>query len=121
MNGKPANTEQYFATLDEQRRVGLHELREAIRAAAPGVEEAFSYGMPAFRLGGKPLVWYAAWKRHYGLYPVSAAMLRAHAAEAEGYETSKGTIRFPAARPVPRDLVQTLVKARVAELHGREA
>jgi len=118
MAGRPANTGEYLATLPADRRAALEQLRIAIRAAAPGAEESFGYGMPAFTLGGKPLVWYAAWKRHYSLYPLSAAMLRDHAAEIEGYETAKGTIRFPASRPLPLDLVGKLVAARAGELRA---
>ena len=116
MAGKPANTDEYLATLTGEQRGVVEELRKVIRGAAPGAEEGFSYAMPLFRLGGKPLVWYAAWKKHYSLYPLSGAMLQAHAADVEGYETSKGTIRFPASRPLPLDLVKKLVAARVAEL-----
>jgi uncharacterized protein YdhG (YjbR/CyaY superfamily) len=116
MSDKPANSDEYLATLAGGQRAALQELRDIIRAVAPGAGEGFSYGMPMFRLDGKPLVWYAAWKRHYGLYPLSAAMLQAHAADVEGYETSRGTIRFPASRPLPLDLVRKLVEARIAEL-----
>src|SRR4051812_46551671 len=115
MADKPANTDEYLATLTAEQRGVLEALREAIRAAAPGAEEGFSYGMPLFRLGGKPLVWYAAWKKHYSLYPLSAAMPQAHAADIDGYETSKGTIRLPASGPLPFDLVKKLVAARIAE------
>lgn len=72
--------------------------------------------MPAFRLDGRPLVWFAAWKRHCGLYPIGPAVLHAHAAELDRYETAKGTIRFPASKPLPYGLVRKLVEARVAEL-----
>jgi uncharacterized protein YdhG (YjbR/CyaY superfamily) len=118
MADSPANTDEYFSRLPTDQRAALEQLRDAIRAAAPGAEESFGYGMPAFTLGGKPLVWYAAWKRHYSLYPLSAAMLRAHAAEIEGYETAKGTIRFPASRPLPLALVGKLVAARAGELRA---
>src|ERR1041385_5282156 len=109
----------YLSSLPPDSRRLLKQVRETIRAAAPDAVEHFSYGIPGFRLDGKPLIWYAAFKNHMSLYPITATIKRVHAKELEGYEMSKGTIRFPLNKPPSPGLVKRLVKTRVAEIRQR--
>ena len=113
---EPVSVDEYLAALPADKRAALQKIRKAVSAAAPGAEEGFSYGLPAFRLGSRPLVCYGAAANHCSFFPMSPAVIRAHTADLKGYETSKGTIRFAPAKPLPAALVRKLVKARIAEL-----
>ena len=115
MPERPKTIDEYMAGLAEPQRSALQALRETIHAAAPGAEECISYLMPSFRLDGRMLVSFAAWKAHCALYPLSVKTLRAFTVELEGFAMAKGTIRFTLERPLPASLVDRLVKARVAE------
>lgn len=118
---RATDIDAYLASLPPRARAGLQRLRKTIRAAVPEAEEGFSYGMPAFRLRGRPLIAFAAAEAHSSLYPMSGAVIRALGRELEDYETSKGTIRFPPDRPPPARLVGKILKARMAELQPRRA
>ena len=104
----------YIASLDQPKRAALRKLRKDIRAAAPGLKECISYGIPAYRLDGKMLMAFGASAKHCSFYP-GAHPVKAHAKELSAYSTSKGTIRFPADEPLPTALVRKLVRTRIAE------
>ena len=110
-----ARLREYFARLDPDARREVKVIRDAIRAAAPDATEAFAYGIPAFRLDGRPLVYYAAWKEHCSLYPITERTKRTLGDALAGHKTSKGTVQFPRTRKIPVALVKRLVRARVAE------
>jgi uncharacterized protein YdhG (YjbR/CyaY superfamily) len=107
--------DEFLANLPNDQRDALQELRETIRLAAPEAEERIGYGVPAFYYKKRPLVSYAAGKNHCAFYVQSPAVMEAHEVELADYERSKGTVRFQADSPLPATLVETLVKARMAE------
>ena len=118
MTAKPRNIDEYLAGLSEEKGAALEKLRRTIRAAAPKAEECISYQLPAFRQDGM-LVAFGATASHCAFYPMSPSTVEAHKDELKGYDTSKGTIRFQADKPLPVALVRKLVKARIAENTGR--
>jgi uncharacterized protein YdhG (YjbR/CyaY superfamily) len=108
-----------LAALPADQRSALQSLRAMIAAAAPAAVEAISYGTPAFRYRGRPLVSYAAAKAHCSFFPMSPAVIDAHRELLTGFDTAKGTIRFTPEHPIPKMVVATLVRARLAELDAR--
>ena len=115
MKAKPPQTiDEYLAPLSNEKRAALEKLRRAIKSAAPRAEECISYGIPAFRLGGRMLVAFGAAAKHCAFYAGSFPV-KAHKDELKAYDTSKGTIRFQADSPMPATLVRKLVKTRIAE------
>lgn len=111
---KPKTHDDYLRALSADKRSALGELRKDIKAAVPKAEECMSYGIPGFRLNGKLLVSYGAGAKHCAFYPGS--IVQQFKKELKDYDTSgKGTIRFPADKPLPSPLVRKIVKARIAE------
>jgi uncharacterized protein YdhG (YjbR/CyaY superfamily) len=119
---KPTSVDAYLSSLPDGRRAEMDRLRATIRATAPEATETIAYDMPAFRSkGGQFLVSYAAYKRHYSLFPASGAVVEALGEELRPFLSGKGTIRFPASMPIPVALVRKVVKIRVAEVAARGA
>jgi len=107
---------RFLTTLPDERRVAMEELRQAARAGAPEATETIAYQMPALRShGGRFLVSYDAYRNHYSLFPASAAVVQALGDELTPYLAGKGTIRFPAGKPIPTTLVTKIVRIRFAE------
>ena len=118
MPGKPRTIDEYLDALSEDKRAALERLRKTIRSTAPKAEECISYQVPAFRLNGM-LVGFGATATHCAFFLMSGTTVAAHAKELEGYDTSKGTIRFQPDAPLAAALVRKLVKARLQENNNR--
>lgn len=116
---KPKSVEAYFRGLAGESRAALQKLRETIAAAVPQAEEGISYSMPAFKLGGKGLVCYAAFKDHYSFFPMSKQAIEAHRDELGDRVTGKGTITFGYGERLPVGLVKKVVKTRVSEVAAK--
>ena len=113
-----ATIDEYLAGLPEDKRAALQRLREQIQAAAPDALEAISYDMPAFKLGGRWFVGFAATKKHRSSC-AAGARIEAHAEELAGYRLRKGTISFVPDQPLQAELVNRLVLSRASEYGAR--
>jgi uncharacterized protein YdhG (YjbR/CyaY superfamily) len=105
----------YLAGLPADQRGALQALRQTVAATAPQAVETISYGIPAFRYRGHAMVWYHAAKTHCSFFP-TAEPIEALAAELTGFEHSKGTLKFKASSPPSKDLVEKLVRYRLAQI-----
>jgi uncharacterized protein YdhG (YjbR/CyaY superfamily) len=114
------SVDEYIASQPEAVHGLLGRVRNAIRKAVPGAQEAISYNIPVYTLQGGPVLFFAAWKRHYSLYPASGRLVAAFEDDLKPYEVAKGTIRFPLSQPVPVKLIGRLAKFRAKEIAGRE-
>lgn len=115
MATKTHTIDEYLAGLSPENHAALQKVRRAVHAAAPGVEECISYGMPAFRLNGKLIAGFKAAADHCSFHPMSGDTVATLKADLAGYETSRGTIRFSTRTGLPAPLIRKLVKARIAE------
>lgn len=115
----PKTVDKYLAGVPEPARSTSNKIRVAIRSAAPrDAAEAISYGIPAFKYKGV-LVWFAAFSSHCSLFP-TAAVIEQFKSELRAFSTAKGTIQFPADKPLPAALVKKLVKARIAQIESKK-
>ena len=119
MKSKASSVAAYIAKSPPESRKPLRALRALVRAAAPRATEKISYGIPAFVLNGKNLVYIAGWKNHVSLYPVTAGVARSLKNDIKPYQTGKGTLQFPLANPLPKTLIRKIVTIRVSEVSPR--
>ncbi|MCO6479682.1 MAG: DUF1801 domain-containing protein [Phaeodactylibacter sp.] len=111
---KPRGIDEYLSNFPETTRRVLEEIRATIIAAAPEATEGISYGMPAYHLNGRPLVYFAGYKKHIGFYATPTG----HAAfseELSKYRRGKGSVQFPIDEPPPLELIARIVEFRVKE------
>ena len=106
--------DEYIKTCPEDVQSILEKIRQTIRNAAPEAIETISYGIPTFNLDGKYLVYFAAWKNHIALYPIPSGT-EAFKKEVAHYKGTKGSVHFPFDKPIPYDLVETIVRFRMKE------
>ena len=108
--------DEYLEASPEPQRSTLAELRQTLRGLLPESTEEMSYGVPAFKLGGKAIAGYASYKNHCSYFPHSSKVLAEMGEELSQYDWDKGTLRFPIDQPLPPALVGRLVQVRLAHL-----
>jgi uncharacterized protein YdhG (YjbR/CyaY superfamily) len=111
--------DEYLRGLDEPKRSTLQTLRETILEIVPDADQVISYRVPAFRVGGKSVAGFAAFKDHLSYLPFSGSVIGPLADELEGYTMTKSALHFPVDRPLPKALVKKLIRMRLAEVDRR--
>ena len=111
--------DEYIGAQPKEVRELLKQIRITIRKAAPEAAESISYGMPAYKTIGKPLVYFAAFKSHIGFYATPTGH-KEFADELAKYKQGKGSVQFPLNKPIPFDLIERIVKFRVNENQTRK-
>jgi uncharacterized protein YdhG (YjbR/CyaY superfamily) len=120
MNNVFRSVEEYIDPFPEEVQILLERIRSTIREKAPGAIESISYGMPAYKTHGKPLVYFAGFKKHIGFYATPSGHDQ-FAAELSQYKQGKGSVQFPLDRPIPLELIGRMVEFRVQENGARYA
>jgi uncharacterized protein YdhG (YjbR/CyaY superfamily) len=110
--------DDYIAQLPDDQARALNELRNKVAAAAPDSVEAVSYSMPAFKLGNRVLVYYAAFKDHLSLFPASGSVMEKLGTELQSYFTGRGTLQFTPDKPIPDDVIHQIIAIRRDEIAG---
>ncbi|HNC07545.1 MAG TPA: DUF1801 domain-containing protein [Anaerolineales bacterium] len=111
----PTNLMDEFITKQPpETQAILQKIRVTIQKSAPGAEEAMAYGIPTFKLNGRNLVHFSAFKEHIGFYPTPSG-IEAFKKELSAYEGAKGSVKFPLSKPIPYALITKIVKFRVKE------
>jgi uncharacterized protein YdhG (YjbR/CyaY superfamily) len=108
--------DEYLATLDEPKRTTLRKLRETILSVVPKAEQVIAYGCPAFRMNGKVVAGFAAFKNHLSYLPHSGSVFNQLPGDVAPYRTSSGALQFPINEPLPKALVKKLIDVRLAEI-----
>lgn len=111
-----AEIDDYLAGLDPVKRATLEQLRTSILAVVPDAEQCISYGMPGFRVQGKVVAGFAAFKNHLSYFPHSSSVLPALGDVVSGYAGTKGTLQFPVDEPLPDDVVRLLLRTKLDQL-----
>jgi uncharacterized protein YdhG (YjbR/CyaY superfamily) len=112
-----ASVTEYIAVQPPRARAVLRKVRSALRKALPGSEEVISYQIPAYKLNGRIVIFFAGWKEHYSIYPAQRRLVAAFKERLAPYEVNnKGTIRFPLAEPVPVGLIAAIARFRAKEV-----
>jgi uncharacterized protein YdhG (YjbR/CyaY superfamily) len=110
------DVDAYLAALEEPKRSTLEALRRTILEIVPDAEQVISYRVPAFRVGGKTVAGFAAFKNHLSYLPFSGRVLPRLAGELAAFSGTKSALHFPVDEPLPKALVEKLIAARLEEL-----
>jgi uncharacterized protein YdhG (YjbR/CyaY superfamily) len=111
------SVDQYIAAQPKAAQAALKRVRSAIRKAVPGADEVISYQIPAYKLQGHTIIYFAGWKEHYSIYPANDRLVATFKKALEPYEVNdKGTIRFPLSDPIPEHLIGRIAKFRAGEV-----